>query len=412
MPQERPIIRGRFRDQLVKDLTHLSDLSYKSQGAKWWAFNSFITPVEQFFIRNTYATPRPEVDPRVDPEHWRLKIHGNGVERPLTITYNDLLKMPSRAIVSTMECAGNGRSMFWEQQGMTNGETQVRGNGWGLGAVGQAEWQYVPLSHILGLVGLKNTARWALLWSGVDGKEPGTDSDTGRPIPVSELVQRGDDIGLAFKMNGLDLPLDHGGPVRAIVPGWTGAASTKWLTEIKIAEHNFWVPLNSYDHVFEGPTFKRPLPAIGDEFRFTTAWRIKGPMVTWVKPKSLLTIPMTVNDAFALPHNYPLKLGERPRLHAGKRSILGYAWAPQHGVAKVEYRIDGGAWERARIQGPNMRRYTWVRFHVDWEAKKGFHTIETRTTDLGGQKQPESEIAFNSGGYEFWGVPKFHVEVV
>ena len=403
---------GRYRDELVKDLTHLSDLSYRSQGAKWWTFNSFITPIEQFFVRSTYATPRPEFDLRVDKQHWRLKIHGNGIERPLVISYDDLLKMPSRSMVATMECAGNGRSMYWEQQGMTKGENQVKGNGWGLGAVGQAEWQFVPISHILGLVGLKPSAKWALMWSGVDGKVPGQESDVGRPLPASELVQRGDDIGLAFKMNGLDLPLDHGGPVRLVVPGWTGAASIKWLTEIKIADHGFWVPLNSFDHVFQGPSYKAPKPDPGDEFRFTKPEQITGPMVTWVKPKSLLTIPLQVTEAHALPHNYPLQLGEKPRLAAGKRAMTGFAWAPQYGVAYVEYRIDGGAWQRARVQGPNMLRYTWVRFHFDWDAKRGPLTLETRTIDLANQRQPEDQIAFNSGGYEFWGVPKFHVDVV
>jgi DMSO/TMAO reductase YedYZ molybdopterin-dependent catalytic subunit len=403
---------GRYRDELVKDLTHLSDLSFKSQGAKWWTFNSYITPTEKFFIRNTYATPRAEHDTRVDPQHWKLKVHGNGVERELTITYEDLLKMPSRSIVCTMECAGNGRSMFWEQQGMTEGATQVKGNGWGLGAVGQAEWQYVPMSHILGLVGLKPNAKWALFWSGVDAKKPGIESDQGRPLPVSELTQRGDDIGLVYKMNGLDLPPDHGGPVRVIVPGWTGAASIKWLTEVKIANHNFWTPLSAFDHVFAGPTYAIPRPEPGDEFRFCKPEQIKGPMVTWLKPKSLLTIPQMVTEQHAMPHNYPLQLGEKPRFKSGKRTLTGFAWGPQYGVARVEYRIDGGAWQRARIQGPNMLRYTWVRFHFDWDATPGQHIIETRTTDLAGQRQPESQIAFNSGGYEFWGIPRFHVEVV
>ena len=402
---------GRFRDELVKDLTHLSDLSFRSQGAKWWTFNTYITPIEKFFIRNTYATPRPEYDKRVDKTHWTLKIHGNGVERELTINYADLLKMPSRSIVCTMECAGNGRSMFWEQQGMTQGATQVKGNGWGLGAVGQAEWQYVPLSHILGLVGLKKSAKWALMWSGVDAKLPSAQSDQGRPLPIEELIQRGDDIGLVYKMNGLDLPLDHGGPVRVVVPGWTGAASIKWLTEIKIADHAFWVPLSAFDHVFQGPTYKVPKVGPTDEFRFSKPEQITGPMVTWLKPKSFLTLPLQVTEAHALPHNYPLKLGEKPRVAAGKRIMTGYAWAPQYGVSRVDYRIDGGPWEPARVLGPNMRRYTWVRFQFDWNAKPGPHLLETRTHDLGGQKQPEEPIAFNSGGYEFWGVPKFHVVV-
>jgi sulfane dehydrogenase subunit SoxC len=410
--REGPAAIGRYRDELVKDLSHLTDLSFKSQGAQWWKFNTFNTPTEQFFIRNTYATPRAELDERVDPRHWKLRIHGDGIERELTITYDDLLKMPSRTIICTMECAGNGRTMFWEQQGMTTGKTQVKGNSWGLGAVGQAEWQYVPMSHILGLVGLKKGAKWALFWSGVDAKVAGQASDQGRPVPVQELVDRGNDIGLVFKMNGLDLPPDHGGPVRVVVPGWTGAASIKWLTEIKIATHNFWVPLSAFDHVFEGPEYKAPKPQLGDEFRFCRPDQIVGPMVTWLKPKSLITIPLMVTSAHALPHNYPLKLGERPQLAAGRRVVTGFAWGPQYGVARVDYRIDGGPWQKARLQGPNMGRYTWVRFNFDWDATRGQHTIETRTTDLGAQRQPESTIAYNSGGYEFWGVPKIPVEVV
>lgn len=410
--RETPAAIGRYRDELVKDLSHLTDLSFKSQGAQWWKFNTYMTPVEQFFIRNTYATPRGDIDPRVNPRTWTLKIHGNGIERELTLTYDDLLKMPSRTIASTMECAGNGRTLFWEQQGMTKGDTQVKGNSWGLGAVGQAEWQYVPMSYILGLVGLKKEANWALFWSGVDGKTANAFSDQGRPIPVSELTDRGDDIGLVYKMNGLDLPPDHGGPVRVIVPGWTGAASIKWLTEIKIATHNFWTPLSAFDHVFEGPSYRPPKPKPDDEYRFCKPEQIKGPMVTWLKPKSLITIPLQVHEAHALPHNYPLKLGEKPRLAEGKRTITGYAWGPQYGVARVDYRINGGAWTRARVLPPNLGRYTWVRFAFEWEASIGHHVIETRTTDLGAQRQPSTTVPFNSGGYEFWGVPKIPVEVV
>ena len=403
---------GRYRDELVKDLSQLTDLSFKSQGAQWWRLNTYITPIEQFFIRNTWATPTKQTDKRVDPAHWTLRIHGNGVERELTITYEELLKMPSRSIICTMECAGNARTMFWEQQGMTTGATKVKGNSWGLGAVGQAEWQYVPMSHILGLVGLKPDARWALFWSGVDGKTAGSEAETGRPLPVSELTQRGDDIGLVFKMNGIDLPPDHGGPVRLVVPGWTGAASIKWLTEIKIASHNFWVPLSAFDHVFEGPTYKPPVPGKDDEYRFAKPDQIKGPMVTWLKPKSLVTLPLQITEAHALPHNYPLKLGEKPKLQAGRRTITGFAWGPQFGVLRVDYRINGGEWQPARIRPPNLGRYTWVRYQFEWNATKGSHVIETRTTDIGGQKQPEGVIPFNTGGYEFWGVPKIPVEVV
>jgi sulfane dehydrogenase subunit SoxC len=137
--------------------------------------------------------------------------------------------LPARNIFATMECHGNGRNLFWEQENMMD----VGGGSWGLGAVGQAEWKYVPMSVIFDLVGLKDDAVEALFHSGVDGE------DMRRPMPVADILERPDDIGLAYKINGIDLPSDHGFPVRALVPGWGGTASIKWLREIRIEPHRF-----------------------------------------------------------------------------------------------------------------------------------------------------------------------------
>jgi sulfane dehydrogenase subunit SoxC len=321
--------------------------------------------------------------------------------------------MPSRSIISTMECAGNGRSLFWEQQNMVSGATEVTGTGWGLGGIGQADWQYVPMSHILGLVGIKSNAKAVLLWSGVDNKDniPGAEGDRGRPLPMEVVRMHADAIGLAFKMNGYDLPADHGGPVRALVPGYCGAASTKWITEIKIASHNFWVPLNSSAHVMIGPDYPAPKPEPRDEFRFVKADGILGPAVNWSPPKSMLTLPLVLSKQPKMPQNYPLKRDERPRVEAGMRTMRGYAWAPRYGVKFVEYRINGGPWEQARIELPNMGRFTWVRFDFPWDAKFGRHMLETRVTDRRNFEQPET-VPFNRGGFDFWAVPKFKVEVV
>src|SRR5689334_9534556 len=114
--------------------------------------------------------------------------------------------MPSRSIMSVMQCTGNGRSLYWEQENFTEAPTKVSGNGWGLGGGGQAEWQYVPISYILERVGLKKNAKSVLFWSGVDGKAPNTESDTGRPMSIADVLERPDEIGLAFKMNGVLLP--------------------------------------------------------------------------------------------------------------------------------------------------------------------------------------------------------------
>ncbi len=402
---------SRFTPNFVKDVGLLTDLNRTNQGGAWWNFDTYITPVSQFYIRNAFPTPRPELDKRVDPRYWRLKIHGDAVQREMTITYDDLLKMPSRSIVSVMQCTGNGRSLFWEQEGFLDEPRRVVGNGWGLGGVGQAEWQYVPMSHILDLVGVKPNAKAVLFWSGVDGKAPNTESDTGRPMSIQDVLERPDDIGLAFKMNGEPLPPDHGAPVRALVPGWCGGASTKWLTEIKISSHDFWVRLNTYDHTMMGPDYPPPKPAPNDEFRFVKPELLLGIPVTWQEGRSTLALPLVLDRQPDMPANYPLGRGERPVLRAGAQVLRGYAWAPNAGVRSVDVRINGGAWQAARIIDPQINRYTWVRFEFPFAPAQGDYVIETRTTDRNGNAQP-TNVPFNKGGYNFFAIPKFMVRVV
>lgn len=399
---------SRFVPQFVKDVGLLTDLNDTNQGGPYWNFDTYMTPVSEFYIRNAYPTPRPEVDKRVDPRFWKLTIHGDAVERELTIGYEDLLKMPSRSIMSVMQCTGNGRTLFWEQEDMLSAPTKVSGNGWGLGGVGMAEWEYVPMDYILGLVGLKSNAKACLFWSGVDGKQPNTESDTGRPIPIGELHERAEEIGLAFKMNGMPLPPDHGAPVRALVPGWCGGASTKWLTEVKIASHDFWVRLNTTDHTLIGPDYPPPKPAPGDEFRFVRPDQLLGQPVTWQEGRSLLAIPLTLTKSPDLPANYPLARGERPVLKAGRQILRGYAWAPHAGVRNVDVRVNGDRWLPARIIDTEPNRYSWVRFEFPFAPAPGDYVIETRTTDRKGDAQPAT-VPYNQGGYNFFAIPKFAV---
>lgn len=389
------------RKALVKDDSRLLNIGATVRSGNYWDFSTYITPVEEFFVRNHYPTPLVEAKPVLDPKQWRMKIHGNAVERSLDIGYEDLLKMPSRTVIATMECHGNGRTLFWEQQD----QMQVAGGNWGLGAIGQAEWQIVPLSHIFGLVGLKKDAKSALFWSGVDG------SDMGRPMPVADILARADDIGICFKMNGNALTPDHGAPVRMVVPGWGGTASTKWVTEIRLDNHQHWVRLNTRGEVYVGPTY--PAPAVGPTDEFIggiTAADVKGPMVTWMPIKTLITVPMVLEKSPSVPVNYPLKKGEWPRMSAGRQLVRGYAWAPQYGIRDVEYRVDGGGWQRAQIQGPNLGRYTWVRFDFPWDARPGDHVIETRGIDTAGNVQPET-VPFNQFGMANSAIPKFRIRV-
>ena len=390
------------RKVFVKDDSRLLNIGATVRSGNYWDFSTYITPVEEFFIRNHYPTPLVEAKPVLDPKQWRMKIHGNAVERSLDIGYEDLLKMPSRTVIATMECHGNGRTLFWEQQGMM----EVSGGNWLLGAVGQAEWQIVPISHILGLVGLKRDAKSALFWSGMDGP------DIGRPMPVSELLARGDDIGICYKMNGSDLLPDHGSPVRLVVPGWGGTASIKWLTEMRIDNHQHWTRVNTRGEVYIGPSYPAPIVSPTDQFMGNiTAADVKGPMVTWMPIKSMITVPLVLEKSPSVPANYPLKRGEWPIMSAGRQLLRGYAWAPQHGIKLVDVRIDGGPWRPTQIRQPNLGRYTWVRFELPWDATPGDHVIETRGMDTAFNLQPET-VPLNSLGMTNHAIPKFRVRVV
>lgn len=390
---------------LLKDDSRVLNIGATVRSGNYWDFTTFMTPIEEFYVRNHYPTPRAEEKTTLLRENWRLKVHGASVERPFEIGYNDLLKMPSRSIIATMECHGNGRTLFWEQGGFSGQE--VAGGNWVMGAVGQAEWQYVPMSEIFSRAGIKPGATTVLFWSGVDG------NDMGRPMPYADVASRADDIGVCFAMNGNPLTPDHGAPVRIVVPGWGGTASIKWVTEIRVSDKRIWSRLNTKGEVYIGPTYSAPaFDAAADEFMpGITPADIKGPMVTWMPPKSTLTVPLVLEKSPSIPANYPLKRGEVPKLGAGRQTMRGYAWAPQHGVASVEYRIDGGPWQRANIEPPNLGKYTWVRFTFPWDATAGMHVIETRTTDNEKVTQPE-QIPLNSLGMANWSIPKFRIEVV
>ena len=160
---------------IVKDDSRVLNIGATVRSGNYWNFTTYITPIEEFYFRNHYPTPTSEQKPELVPDKWRLKVHGASVERPLDIGYEDLLKMPSRSMIATMECHGNGRTLFWEQGGFTGKD--VSGGNWVLGAIGQAEWQIVPMSEIFARAGIKPDAVTVLFWSGVDG------NDMGRPMP-------------------------------------------------------------------------------------------------------------------------------------------------------------------------------------------------------------------------------------
>src|ERR1700685_3222962 len=183
-------------------------------------FNSWLTPIPHFFVRNHMHEPS-----ELDAGDWRLSIDGE-VEKPLTLNLANLTKLETRSVVNTLECAGNGRSLQ---------RPQVPGIQWGKGAVSTARFTGPRLRDVLQRAGVKPTGKH-VMFRGLD-EVPGKVPPFIRSIPIEKALDA--DTLIATHMNGSPLTKHHGFPARALVPGWIGAASCKWLTEIKLLDAEF-----------------------------------------------------------------------------------------------------------------------------------------------------------------------------
>jgi DMSO/TMAO reductase YedYZ molybdopterin-dependent catalytic subunit len=319
----------------------------------------YLVPNELFFVRNHTKTAV------IDAKTWRLKIEGSGVQKPMELTYDELLAMPSVSVARYIECAGNGRSFFETAYGKKADGTQ-----WKLGAIGVAEWTGVPLSEVLNRAGLKKSAR-DVMPEGLD------DLKVRRPMPVARALQ--DDTLLVYAMNGQPLPPDHGFPVRVLVPGWIGVANIKWLGRLEVSEQPLFSNWNTETYVLVGPDYKAEPPA-------------KGPALSNQDLKSALELPWN---------------GE---VSAARRLVRGRSWSPFGKISKVEVSLDQGKqWRTARLREPNIAA-AWVRWDFDWEPKPGKQTIRVRATDEKGNTQPD-KVPFNQQGYLYNGMVDHPVEI-
>jgi sulfite oxidase len=328
-------------------------------------FNTWLTPVPHFFVRNHMHEPS-----ELDADTWRLSLGGE-VEKPLTLNLAELSKIETHSVVNTLECAGNGRSLH---------RPQVPGIQWGKGAVGTARFSGPRLRDVLQRAGVKPTGKH-VMFRGLD-EVPGKVPPFIRSIPIEKALD-GDTL-VATHMNGLPLTKHHGFPARALVPGWIGAASCKWLTEIKVLDAEFVGN-------FMNPGYRLPNQPVkpGDA----------------IKPED--THPVTtlsVKSVIAGP-------SDGASLKAGKVTVHGAAWAGEADIAKVEISTDSGAsWSPAKL-GREQAHYAWRMWSYDWKAgKSGDYTILSRATDNQGRTQPESAV-WNPSGYLYNAVDQVKIHV-
>ena len=305
--------------------------------------DGFITPTKLFYVRTHFPIPK------IDKNKWRLRIEGE-VGKSFEINFDELIKLESRKIPATLECAGNNRSFL---------EPKVKGVQWRLGGVGNAEWTGVPLSILLDRAEVKSTAREIILEGAdrgkpEDPKSPPGEMNFARSIPM----KKASDVLLAYKMNDVDLPAENGFPVRAIVPGWYAVASIKWLKRIIVTDK----PFNGYYQTLD-----------------YSYWRREGELAELVPLRE-----MQIKAEIARPSE-----GETVPANSNAR-VRGTAWTGDGEIMKVEISSDDGAtWNEAKLLGESKPN-AWRLWEFNWKtpARAGKATLVARATDSNGRTQP------------------------
>ena len=287
--------------------------------------------------------------PFIDAEHWHLQI-GGAVQRSLELSLRALLRAPSITIPVTLECAGNGRSLL---------RPRPLSQPWMLEGVGTAVWTGVPLAYLLTQAGVEDDAV-EVLFSGVDaGVQGGVAQQFARSLPIGEALRP--DVVLAYRMNGADLPPQHGYPLRLVVPGWYGMASVKWLSSIKVLTK----PYEGYQQAVA--------------YRYQQDADDPGTPVTWMKVRSLM-VPPGVPDFFTRSRIVP----------PGPVMLTGRAWSGQGAVVRVDVGIDG-KWAPAHLEHP-AAPFAWSAWSIPWVADPGDHELTCRATDSSGAVQPLEQV--------------------
>ena len=318
------------------------------------SLDSWITPTERFYIRNHFSHV-----PELDLSSWRLEVDGQ-VNQPLTLTLDDITRLPARELVVTMECAGNSRSYV---------TPPAEGLAFRHGAVSTGRWKGVSLKAVLEMAGIQETANGVIC----EGADRGEEQEDGvsfelsyrRSLSLAKALD--EDILLAYEMNGEPISTHHGFPLRLIVPSWYGMASVKWLTRINLT-----------DQPFDGFFQQRRYVMINEGAEDS----LEREPVAQVKVKSLIASP---------------RHGEV--IQDPTCTIRGFAWTGEGQVDKVEVSADDGqTWAEATLLA-DPTQHAWREWEMVWQVpSSGHYLLMARATDSAGNTQPSS-IAWNFRGY-------------
>lgn len=315
---------------------------------------SVITPSDQLFIRNNLPAPNPSIVTNRDA--WEISIRG--VKEPRVYTLAELKGLGLETTAAVLQCSGNGRGYF---------PSKPSGTPWTVGAAGCVIWSGVPVRMVAQTLGGVLPNMKFITGTGGEKLPDGIDPKSvivERSVPLAAMQ----DALLAWEMNGSPVPLAHGGPLRLIVPGYTGVNNIKYIKELTFSAQESDAKIMSHGY--------RITPQGGKSDP-------SQPSVQEMNIKSWINSPFTDSGPV------------RP----GKVQIQGVAFGGLHAVKGVEVSINGGkTWQQARFVGPDLGKYAWRQFVLETLLGTGSYTLASRATDTSGKSQPETR-GENLSGY-------------
>lgn len=315
---------------------------------------SVITPLRNLYVRNNL--PPPDASIVADPDAWQLAI--DGVSKACTLSVRELKGLGLETTATVLQCSGNGRAYF---------PSKPSGTPWQVGAAGCVIWSGVPVRAVVEALGGIQAGAVFMTGTGGERLPDGIDPKTvmvERSVPLTAMA----DALLAWEMNGLPISLAHGGPLRLIVPGYSGINNIKYIKRLAFTaqESDAAIQKTGYRMSPPGEKGKPSQPSV---------WEM--PLKSWI--------------------NSPAS--EQGAVAAGLVLIKGVAFGGMNAVKAVEVSIDGGnTWTGAQLTGPDLGRYAWRQFVLPVKLKRGTYTIASVVVDVAGNRQPESRID-NTSGY-------------
>ena len=327
-------------------------LAARNHGMPLEALRWDVTPIGLHYLLTHYDIPS------VDERAWRLSVAGL-VGSAQSFSLDDLRALPGHEVVSTMECAGNGRARL---------TPRPVSQPWLQEAVGTGRWRGVRLRDVLERAAPADGAV-EVLFTGLDrGVEGGEHQAYQRSLPLA--VAQDGDVLLAYELNGAPLPPQHGFPLRLLVPGWYGMTNVKWLAAITLVD----APFGGYQQT--------------QGYRFRITEDDEGVPIRLMLPRALM-----------LPPGVPEFMTRARTLEAGTHALEGRAWSGHAAIDAVEVSVDGGAkWAAAALEPERLGRWAWRHWTYRWAAAPGEYELACRARDAAGNVQPLAP-EWNVGGY-------------